>query len=132
VYVADKWIIKLGKPSAGVVRVIGIASEGIPNYPSHGLNTPEKNLVSTVEIVGTVTERERERERESKWRPKTRRPRKGVGYSREFQIFSVFSKTRKPFVNVRKNESFRKSEHMESKVFGKVWKISNSQIFFEN
>jgi hypothetical protein len=54
-------IIKLEKPSAGVVRVIGRASEGIPNYLSHGLNTPEENLVSTVEIIGTVTERERER-----------------------------------------------------------------------
>jgi hypothetical protein len=34
------------EPSAGVVSVIGIASEGIPNSPSHGLNTPEKNLTS--------------------------------------------------------------------------------------
>jgi hypothetical protein len=78
-------IIKLDKPSAGVVRVIGIASEGIPNYPSHGLNTPEKDLVSTFEIVGVIygrdCNRERERERAS-GAPKTRRPRKGVGYSK--------------------------------------------------
>jgi hypothetical protein len=27
-------------------RLYAIASEGIPNYPSHGLNTPEKNITS--------------------------------------------------------------------------------------